>query len=154
MKNYLKVQMNTLIDPDSRIKFISITIGLIGPWFMEFILTPAVGTVLVLWCLDFFFGCTRAIMAGQFHHRRTLWSAMKLALYIGLLLFGFFLRWGLGGYVGAGVFAVFVSAVIMTEASSVLSHIADLCPDDIGPGKIIARRLSRFFAKKAEENKG
>lgn len=133
MKDYLERHVLCLLDPDARIKAASLIIGLIGPMFAHFLLEPAVGTVLILWACDFLFGTQRALVARTWRPKRAFWSALKLAMYLGLLGFGCLLRWGLGGYVGVGVFAAFTSTVILTEATSVLSHAAELCPAEAGP---------------------
>ena len=133
MKEYLERHFLCLLDPDARIKVASLLIGLIGPMMANFLLRPAVGTVLILWACDFVFGTQRALAERTWKPKRAFWSALKLAMYLGLLGFGCLLQWGLGGYVGAGVFAAFASAVILTEATSVLSHAADMCPEEVGP---------------------
>lgn len=142
MKEYLKAQALCLVDPDTRIKIASLVIGLIGPMFAHFLLEPAVGTVLILWAIDFLFGTGRAAYARVWRPKRAFWSALKLAMYLALLGLGCLLRWGLGGYVGMGVFAAFTSAIILTEATSVLSHAAEVCPEDAGPVRGLLRALA------------
>ena len=142
MKDYLKAQALCLMDPDARIKFASLLIGMVGPLFAQFLLEPAVGTVLILWALDFLFGTGRAAYARVWLPKRAFWSALKLAMYLGLIGLGCLLRWGLGGYVGMGVFAAFTSAVILTEATSVLNHAAEVCPEDAGPIRGLLRALA------------
>ena len=142
MKEYLKAQALCLVDPDTRIKIASLVIGLIGPMFAHFLLEPAVGTVLILWALDFLFGTGRAAYARVWRPKRAFWSALKLAMYLALLGLGCLLRWGLGGYVGIGVFAAFTSAIILTESTSVLSHAAEVCPIEAGPVKGLLTALT------------
>lgn len=133
MREYLERRALCLVDPDARIKAVALLVGLIGPMFAQFLLEPAVGTVLILWACDFLLGTQKAVIKRAWKPKRAFWSALKLAMYLGLLGFGCLLRWGLGGYVGIGVFAAFASAVILTEATSVLSHAAELCPEEAGP---------------------
>lgn len=133
MRDYLERHVLCLLDPDARIKAAALLVGLIGPLLANFLLRPAVGTVLILWACDFFFGTRNAIAKKAWKPRRAFWSGLKLAMYLALLSFGCLLQWGLGGYVGAGIFAAFASAVILTEATSVLSHAAELCPEEAGP---------------------
>lgn len=142
MKEYLKAQALWLVDPDARIKAAALLIGLVGPMFGRFLLEPAVGTVLILWALDFLFGTGRAACARTWLGKRAFWSALKLAMYLILLGLGYLLRWGLGGYVGMGVFAAFTSAVILTESTSVLSHAAEVCPEELGPIRGLLRALA------------
>lgn len=142
LKDYLKAQALCLMDPDARIKAVALVVGVFGPMFGHFLLEPAVGTVLILWSLDFLFGTGRAAYARVWKPRRAFWSALKLAMYLGLLGLGYLLRWGLGGYVGMGIFAAFASAIILTELTSVLSHAAEVCPEEAGPVRGLLRALA------------
>ena len=146
MKEYLKAQAWILIDPDTRIKVTALVVGVVGPALTTFLLEPSVGTVLILWTLDFVLGTYRAWCAKLWRRRRAFYSGLKLAMYLGLLGLGCLLRWGLGGYVGAGVFAAFTSAILLTEATSVLSHAADLCQAEAGPVKALLLRLASISA--------
>lgn len=146
MKEYLKAQAWILIDPDTRIKVVSLVVGIVGPAFTAFMLEPSVGTTLILWALDFVLGTYRAWCAKVWRPYRAFFSGLKLAMYLGLLGLGCLLRWGLGGYVGVGVFAAFTSAILLTEATSVLSHAADLCPAEAGPIKGLLQRLASISA--------
>lgn len=142
MKEYLKSQALCLVDPDARIKAAALMIGLVGPLFGKFLLEPSVGTVLILWAMDFLFGTGRAAYARVWRPKRAFWSALKLAMYLALIGLGCLLRWGLGGYVGMGVFAAFTSAIILTESTSVLSHAAEVCPEEAGPVRGLLRALA------------
>lgn len=142
MKEYLERHVLCLVDPGARIKAASLIVGLIGPMFAHFLLEPAVGTVLILWACDFLFGTQRALIARTWRPKRAFWSALKLVMYLALLGLGCLLRWGLGGYVGMGVFAAFTSAIILTESTSVLSHAAEVCPEEAGPVRGLLRALA------------
>lgn len=142
MKEYVEQHAHYLIDPDARIKAASLLIGLIGPALGNFMIQPAVICLLILWWADLIYGATRAMAAGKFRVRRTFWSAVKLAMYLALLGLGDVLRWGMGGYAGAGIFAAFTSAILLTEASSVLLHAAETCPVEAGPVKALLHSLA------------
>lgn len=153
MREYLEQHAQVIVDPDSRIKAASLLIGL-GPALGNFMLKPAVICLLILWWMDLLYGSARAMKAGEWRPRRALWSAVKLAMYLILLGMGDLLRWGLGGYAGAGIFAAFTSAILLTEASSVLLHAAETCPVEVGPVKILLHSLasiSRNHQKKQDQ---
>jgi len=156
MREYLEQHAQILVDPDFRIKAASLAIGLIGPALGNFMLQPAVICLLILWWMDLLYGSARAMKAGEWRPRRALWSAVKLAMYLCLLGLGDLLRWGLGGYAGAGIFAAFTSAILLTEASSVLLHAAETCPVEVGPVKILLHSLasiSRTIKKNRTKNR-
>lgn len=153
MKEYVEQHAQYLIDPDARIKAASVLIGLIGPAFGHFMLEPAVICLLILWWADLFYGSSRAMAAGKWRARRALWSAVKLAMYLCLLGMGYMLRWGLGGYAGAGIFAAFTSSILLTEASSVLLHAAETCPPEAGPVKSLLHSLASI-SRNAQQKGG
>lgn len=142
MKEYVQEHAQYLFDPDARIKAASLLIGIVGPALGNFMIQPAVLCLLFLWWADFLYGAARAMAAGKFRARRAVWSAVKLAMYLALLGLGEMLRWGLGGYAGAGIFAAFTSAILLTEASSVLLHAAETCPAEAGPVKALLHSLA------------
>lgn len=154
MREYLEQHAQVIVDPDFRIKAASLAIGLIGPALGNFMFQPAVICLLVLWWTDLIYGSARAMKAGEWRPRRALWSAVKLAMYLCLLGLGDLLRWGLGGYAGAGIFAAFTGAILLTEASSVLVHAAETCPVEVGPVKVLLHSLasiSRNHQKKQDQ---
>lgn len=155
MKQYASNHLGDLVDPGKLLTFASMTIGIAAGYLLKFFLQEVIIATMIVWGIDLAWGSIKALRRGLWIPSRLFWSGLKLASYLCLILFGDLLRWGIGGTAGNAVFCTFTSIVILTEASSILLHAAEACPEELGPIKEILlslAKISRNTRRKVEKS--